>query len=72
MSALPEDLLNLSVEERLRLVDDLWESIRENPESLPLTDDQREELDRRLNEHRSDPASAEPLSSVLERIRNRN
>ena len=62
MSALPEDLLNLSVEERLRLVDDLWESIRENPESLPLTDDQRKELDRRLKEHRSDPMAAEPLS----------
>jgi len=72
MSALPEDLLNLSVEERLRLVDDLWESIRQNPESLPVTDDQREELEQRLNEHRSDPHAAEPMSSVLERIRNRN
>ncbi len=72
MSALPEDLMNLSVEERLRLVDDLWESIRKNPDSLRLTDDQRKKLDGRLKEHRSDPTAAEPLTSVLERIRNRN
>jgi putative addiction module component (TIGR02574 family) len=43
-----------------------------DPSSLPLTDGQREELARRMKEHRSDPKAAKPLTSVLERIRNRN
>jgi putative addiction module component (TIGR02574 family) len=71
MSALAKDLLNLPVEERLRLVEDLWESIREFPDSLPITEGQRDELDRRVIAHRSEPEAAETLEVVLERIRNR-
>lgn len=71
MSALPEDLLQLSVEERLQLLDDIWESIRQQPESLPLTDEQRSELDRRLEEHRRDPEAAEPWPAVMKKIRDR-
>lgn len=62
-------MFNLPIEDRLRLVEDLWESIRENPESLPLPDAQREELGRRIRMHRSDPQAAEGLEVVLERLR---
>lgn len=68
MSALPEEILNLPVEERLRLVEDLWDSIREHPESLPLSDRQREELDSRLRAHRGEPEAAESLEVVLKRL----
>lgn len=71
MNALPEDLLKLSVEERLQLVDDLWESIRETPEMLLITDDQRAELDLRLEEHRRNPGAAKPWPAVMEKIRSR-
>lgn len=38
----------LSVEERLELVEDLWDSIAEEDAATSLTDAQRAELDRRL------------------------
>ena len=37
----------LSVEERLTLVEDLWDSIADENAAAPLTDAQRAELDRR-------------------------
>ena len=45
----------LSVEERLALVEDLWDSIAEDSAAMPLTDEQRIELDRRLAEHEANP-----------------
>jgi putative addiction module component (TIGR02574 family) len=43
------DLLELSVSERIQLVEDLWDSIVAVPESIQLTEAQRQELDRRLD-----------------------
>ncbi len=45
----------LSVEERLTLVEDLWDSIAEESAAASLTDAQRAELDRRLADHKSNP-----------------
>lgn len=42
----------LSIEERIALVEELWDSIAE---ATPLTEPQRAELDRRLEEHKRDP-----------------
>ena len=42
------ELLALPVEERLKLVEALWESVAECPEALELTAAQKQELDRRL------------------------
>jgi len=44
------DIANLSAEERLRLLEELWESLSATPEAIPLTNAQREELDRRLDD----------------------
>ena len=41
------DLSHLSVEEKLELIDDLWSSL--GADDWPLTDEQRGELDRRLD-----------------------
>ncbi|HTS67779.1 MAG TPA: addiction module protein [Terriglobia bacterium] len=38
------------LEERLRLLDELWESLSRTPEAIPMTSAQRAELDRRLDE----------------------
>jgi putative addiction module component (TIGR02574 family) len=42
-------LRNLTIEQRLRIVEDLWDSIADDQEALSLTDEQRKELDRRLD-----------------------
>ena len=44
------DIGALSCEERLQLLEQLWESLSATPEAVPLTDVQRRELDRRLDE----------------------
>jgi putative addiction module component (TIGR02574 family) len=62
------ELRKLSVAERLQLVQDLWDSIAEEPGALPLTDAQREELDRRLADAECNPGSGRPWAEVKERL----
>lgn len=42
---------HLSVEERLQLIEELWDSIAADSAAVPLTPAQRAELDRRLADH---------------------
>jgi len=69
------DYRGLSVADRLQLVGDIWDSIADeanaSPEVLPLTDEQKAELDRRLAEYEADPASGIPMDESLSRIRAR-
>ncbi len=71
MSAPRDEIAKLPIEERLSIVEDIWESIRRDPDSLPVTGAQRAELDRRLAAHRADPDAASDLDSVLARMRER-
>jgi putative addiction module component (TIGR02574 family) len=63
----------LPVEERLALVGDIWDSIAADSAALPPTDVQRDELDRRLAEHETNPddvVSWEELrDSITERLK---
>ena len=62
---------DLSPEECLRLIEELWDSLSETPEAVPLHDAQREELDRRLDDlERSGPEGI-PWDQVLQQIRSR-
>ena len=65
------DIANLSSEERLRLLEELWESLSAAPATVPLTDTQREELDRRLDELDRDGPTGIPWDEVLRQIRSR-
>lgn len=51
-------LLELPPSERLQLVEAIWDSLVEVPDALPIEDDLREELDRRLAAYYADPSSA--------------
>ena len=63
------DIDSLSPEERLRLIEELWESLSELPEVVTLTDEQLGELDRRLDDlERSGPQGI-PWEEVLQQIR---
>ncbi|MGH7556377.1 MAG: addiction module protein [Gemmatimonadota bacterium] len=67
------DFRQLSVDERLRLIEEIWESIVEETEgasdAIPLAEEQIVELERRLAEHERNPASAIPWEKAIERIR---
>ncbi len=60
---------NLLLEERIKLLEDLWDSIAAQQERLPLTPDQQAELDDRLDEFEVDGEVGEPAATVLTRIR---
>ncbi len=58
------ELLELPAEERLQLVEAIWDSLEEVPEAVPISDDVREELDRRLAAYYDDPSSARPWRDI--------
>ena len=68
MKQLPYGLSDLTVAERVELAEDLWDSIVESPDALPLTDVQKAELDARLAAHTSEPDSVSRWSEVRERL----
>jgi putative addiction module component (TIGR02574 family) len=63
------DLLELSISERIQLVEDLWDSIATVPEAVSLSEAQKEELDRRLDAYHKNPDAGSPWELVKERIR---
>ncbi len=69
-NALREELFKLSAAERLKLLEELWDSIADD--DLALTDEQREDLDRRLVEADADPTGGSPWEEVRERVRRRS
>ena len=70
------DIEKLSPDERLELLEELWDSLRREPSSVPMTQAQEEELDRRLDDLEADIESGAPLGipwdEVLQRIQNRS
>lgn len=63
------DVLALSVNERIALVQDIWDSIVIAPEGVPLTDAQRQELDARLEDYHKSPSAGSPWEVVEARLR---
>jgi putative addiction module component (TIGR02574 family) len=61
------DIRRLATEERLSLLSDLWDSLA--PEEIPLTEAQRTELDRRLDDLEVDTDLGIPWEEVLRKIR---
>lgn len=54
----------LSVEERIELVEAIWDSIAASNAAPPLTDAQKIELDRRLADHEANPDDVVPWEEV--------
>lgn len=63
------DIAKLSVAERLDLLEELWDSLSATPEAVPLTNAQRDELDRRLDELDREGPTGIPWEEVVRRIR---
>lgn len=65
------NLRKLPLDERIRLVEDLWDSIAEDQSVLPLTPEQRAELVRRLDAYEADQDPGRPAEDVVAEIRSR-
>jgi putative addiction module component (TIGR02574 family) len=74
MTALLEELekkfRELQVCERVRFVEDLWDSIAEAGQAMPVPDWQKEELARRKQEHLKHPESVKTWDQVKQNILN--
>jgi len=62
-------LRNLPIDERVKLVEELWDSIAADQGTLLLTDDEKSELDRRLNAFESDGNQGLPAVKTISEIR---
>lgn len=49
------EILQLSVAERIQIVEDIWDSILESPQSLTLSDAETAKLDKRLESYNQNP-----------------
>jgi len=63
------DVLSLSIPERIQLVEDIWDTIAECPEEVRLSDEQKAELDRRLDAYHRNPDEGAPWAVIRGRIR---
>lgn len=64
------DIKQISIAERIQLAEDLWDSILADPESLPVTDVQKQVLDTRLKKHYQEPNTGSTWQSVKNRFDN--
>ena len=63
-----EDIKKLSVAERIRIIEDIWDSISASGEELPITDEQKKELDLRLEAHKNNPETGKSWEEVRDNI----
>jgi len=70
MAVSPSDaILRLPIDERVALVESIWESVRADADALPSDDATVAEMQRRLDLYRDAADSAEDLDVVLARLR---
>jgi putative addiction module component (TIGR02574 family) len=62
------ELMDLPVQERIRLVSALWDSIVEHPECVELTEAERQELDRRMDAYLKNPTEGTPWPEVKKKL----
>jgi putative addiction module component (TIGR02574 family) len=65
------NIRDLSPEQRLSLIEELWDSLAEEPGAVPLTDAQSKELDRRLDDLEASGPVGIPWDEVLQQVRSR-
>ena len=59
---------DLSIEERILLIEEIWDSIESEQEMPDLTEEQKAELDRRLESYRKNPDESLTWESVKSRL----
>ena len=70
-SQLIDQARGLPLEQRIQLIDELWESVAEEGYEPPLTPQQAAELDRRLAAHQRNPDDLIPWEAIKEELKQR-
>jgi putative addiction module component (TIGR02574 family) len=69
MSTQLTDILQMTIAERIQLAEDIWDSIAAVPEALPLTDAERQALNRRLELYQQNPDEGIPWDELKKKVR---
>jgi putative addiction module component (TIGR02574 family) len=62
------DTLELSIPERIQLVEDIWDTITAKASSIELTDEEKRIIDARLEKYHQNPEFGSPWEDVYKRI----
>jgi putative addiction module component (TIGR02574 family) len=62
-------LKSLPISEKIQLVEDLWDSIASDQDAIPLTAEQKTELDKRLDSFEIDGDLGRPIFEAVLEIR---
>jgi putative addiction module component (TIGR02574 family) len=65
------DTLSLSIPERIQLVEDIWDTIAAEAQSIDLTEDEKRIIDERLEAYHRNPDLGSPWEDVYKRILSR-
>lgn len=71
MSTVLKHALSLNVEDRLELIEEIWDSLAVTPEAIPVTNAQRRELARRRRAHARNPSAAKSWREVRAKLHRR-
>lgn len=65
------NLDDLTPDEQLELLEEIWDRLSQHPANIPLSDAQRAELDRRLDAVEADIKAGRPLGRPWSEVRER-
>ena len=68
LKAIPPEFESLSLEERIRYVQDLWDYITNDSPSIPVPEEHKRVLDERLKAYRENPDAGRPWGEVREEL----
>ncbi|HPR74513.1 MAG TPA: addiction module protein [Bacteroidales bacterium] len=62
------DILELSIPERIQLVEDIWDTIALKEDTISLTEHEKQIIDERLEKYHNNPSAGSPWNDVKKRI----
>ena len=62
------DTIELSIPERIQLVEDIWDTIATEAEAIELTEDEKKIIDERLEAYHKNPDLGSPWEDVYKRL----
>lgn len=68
LKSVSDDALQLSAEDRLRLIEKLWDSLEDGTAAVDLPEWHKAELEARITAHDLDPSAAVPWDEVQAEI----
>ncbi|MGB1799694.1 MAG: addiction module protein [Gammaproteobacteria bacterium] len=64
----PSEIAEMPIQQRIQLVEDIWDSIAEMPEAVKIPEWHKLELEKRLDAYHTNPDEGSPWKEVKKRI----